>query len=351
MKRVFLFSYLCFGGFLLSGCGGQQVIQNQPMAPSAVAPGQPAATQSAPQTEDLSLPEQLSPQPVVVSTTLAPKPTFANIAYASVSPAEKLDIWLPQERASALRPLIIIIHGGGFLEGDKSGELAQVSTLLDQGYAVASIDYRLSDEAIFPASMRDAKAAVRFLRAKASMYGFDPNRFAAWGGSSGGYLAVMLGVTGGQKTVFDDPSLGNAGTPSDVQAVVDWFGLVNLLALDSDARSGKCPNPSHHDDPDSPESQLFGAPLQDASVRPRAQQANLLNYIRIAKAMPPFHIAHGDMDCSVALKQSLTLNDALLRSGFVSMLTILPGARHADPRFDAEEIGPSVEFLNSALKP
>ncbi len=350
MKRIVLSAYLCLGAVLFSGCSGQQVIQNQSTAPPSEArPEQQADIQSAPVPADMLPTEQLSPAPVIVSATPTPKPTFADIAYASVSPAEKLDIWLPRESTSALRPLIIIIHGGGFLEGDKSGELAQVSTLLDQGYAVASINYRLSDEAIFPASMRDAKAAVRFLRAQASTYGFDPNRFAAWGGSAGGYLAVMLGVTGGQKTVFDDPSLGNAGTPSDVQAVIDWFGLVNLLSLDSDARSGKCPNPSHHDDPGSPESQLLGAPLQDA--RPKAQQANLLNYIRTAKVMPPFHIAHGDMDCSVALKQSVTLDDALLRSGFVSMLTILPGARHADPRFDTEEIGPSVEFLNSALKP
>ena len=235
------------------------------------------------------------------------------------------------------------------MEGDKRGELAQVSTLLDQGYAVASINYRLSGEAIFPAGMQDVKAAVRFLRANAPVYGFDRDRFAAWGGSAGGYMAVMLGVTSGQKTIFDDPSLGNTSVSGDVQAVVDWFGLVNFLTLDSDARGGKCPNPSHHDDADSPESQLLGAALQN--VRPKAEQANLLNYIKTAKAIPPFHIAHGDMDCLVALRQSVTLNDALLRGGFVSMLTILPGAKHADSRFTIEDIGPSVEFLNSALKP
>lgn len=130
------------------------------------------------------------------STTTAPSPTvasagqlgsppaaaYSNVAYASTSPSQVLDIWMP-EGATGTVPLVIFVHAGGFRGGDKSMDLesGNVASVLAAGYAAASLNYRLSGEARFPAAVQDVKAAVRFLRANASQYGLDPDRFAAWG--------------------------------------------------------------------------------------------------------------------------------------------------------------------------
>ena len=128
-----------------------------------------------------------------------PTPTKADVAYASTSSSQVLDLWLPPN-ASGPVPLVIFIHGGAFKGGDKAMEACNVQALLDRGYAVASVNYRLSGEAPFPAAVQDAKAAVRYLRANATTYGINPDQIAAWGESAGGNLAAMLGVTGGQAS-------------------------------------------------------------------------------------------------------------------------------------------------------
>ena len=101
-----------------------------------------------------------------------------------------------------------------------------------------SINYRLSGEAKFPAPVQDAKAAVRWIRANAQRHHFDPNRIAAWGSSAGGYLAMMLGTSAGVETL-EDRSMGNPDQPSNIQAVVDWFGPTDFLKMDEQlAESG-----------------------------------------------------------------------------------------------------------------
>jgi acetyl esterase/lipase len=134
-------------------------------------------------------------------------------------------------------PLIIRIHGGAFKSGDKSGEASSVPALQARGYAVASLNYRMSGEAKFPAGAQDVKAAVRWLRANAATYGIDPNRFAAWGGSAGSCFAGLLGVTGDQATLLDDFSLGHSNVSSAVQAVIDWFGPVDFGSMDNQQRA------------------------------------------------------------------------------------------------------------------
>ena len=110
--------------------------------------------------------------------------------------------------------MVLLIHGGAFAGGDASMEAGYAQTLASQGIAAASVNYRLSGEAPYPAGAQDVKAAVRWLRANAAQYGLDPNNIGAWGQSAGGWMANMLGATGDQQTIFDDPALGNADQSS-----------------------------------------------------------------------------------------------------------------------------------------
>lgn len=122
-------------------------------------------------------------------------PTAADVAYAELSEAQKLDLYVP-ETGEAPYPLVIYIHGGAFMMGDKAMSANELDPLINAGFAVASLNYRLSGEALFPAQVHDVKAAVRWLRANAETYGIDPDNFAAWGASAGGNLVAMLGTTG-----------------------------------------------------------------------------------------------------------------------------------------------------------
>jgi acetyl esterase/lipase len=166
------------------------------------------------------------------------KRKFLDVRYASLSPAQKLDIYLPEE-AQVPFPVILSIHGGAFMGCDKSD--AQVIPMLEglnRGYAVVAVNYRLSWEALFPALVHDVKAAVRWVRGNARWYYLDPGRIASWGGSAGGYLSTMLGVSAG-ISVLEDLSLGNPDQPCNVQAVVDWFGPTNFLKMDEQLCSAK----------------------------------------------------------------------------------------------------------------
>ncbi|MBK9178690.1 MAG: alpha/beta hydrolase [Acidimicrobiales bacterium] len=292
-------------------------------------------------------PEPSRPDPGGGSFGTAPTPTYANLAYASTSASQVLDLWLPTD-ATAATPLVIYIHGGAFKGGDKAMVGGKVQPLLDAGYAVASLDYRLSGEALFPAGAQDSKAAVRWLRASADAYNLDPNRFAAWGESAGGNLVALIGTSGDQTTVLDDPALGNADVSSAVQAVVDWYGPTDFLQMDAQAASGGgCTDPESHDPASSPESAWMGAAIQ--TVPDTVAQANPITYIATATDLPAFSIAHGDADCNVAYQQSQILADALSEAGASPQLTILPGAAHADAQFDGTLLTPTIAWLGTVL--
>jgi acetyl esterase/lipase len=148
---------------------------------------------------------------------------YLDIPYASLSEAQKLDIYLPTAEKGPF-PVIIAVHGGAFLAGDKRDrQLEPMLHGLGRGYAVVSINYRLSPEATWPAQIHDCKAAVRWLRANASTYQLDPDNMVAWGASAGGHLSSMLGTTG-DVAQLEDFNLGNPDQSSRVQAVVNWFG-------------------------------------------------------------------------------------------------------------------------------
>jgi acetyl esterase/lipase len=243
--------------------------------------------------------------------------TITNIFYAGNSSAsQSLDLLLPANARLPL-PLIVRVHGGGFSSGDKGGEESGTAAkaILAKGYALASVNYRLSGEALFPAGAQDVKAAVRWLRAHAAEYGLDTDHFASWGESAGGYMAVMIGVTGDQATVFDDDSLGNPGVSSAVAAVVDWYGPTDLATMDSQQTAhspASCPSSwLQHTPASSPEGEWLGGALNTPAVTSKLTQANLVAYIATAKALPFFIIAQGDNDCQVPWGQSQELADAL----------------------------------------
>lgn len=188
-----------------------------------------------------------------------------DLAYvAEGHPRQVLDLYLP--RSSRPLPLIVWIHGGAFRMGSKEDDVPLEQ--LDAGYAIAAINYRLSQHAIFPAQIEDCKAAVRWLRAHAEAYGIDPARIAALGTSAGGHLAAMLGTTGSETALDVGDHLDH---PSRVQAVVDFYGPTDFLQMDSHRPSGGMV----HDTPDSPESMLVGGPIQERQAEVARQPDHL----------------------------------------------------------------------------
>jgi acetyl esterase/lipase len=264
-----------------------------------------------------------------------------NIPYVENGhPNQVLDIFLPEQPSDKTLPLMIWIHGGAWSGGSHSSP--PVLYLVSKGFAVASIQHRFSQDALWPAQAYDCKAAIRFLRANATKYNLDPDHFGVGGDSSGGHLAAFVGTSGDVKELEGD--LGNTNVSSRVQAVVDWFGPTDftLMAQQSGPRSM-----IQHDAPNSPESHLVGGPVQEK--RDVAKTANPLTYVD--KTDPPFLIMHGDNDQLVPLGQSVILAKALIDAGVEVTMKTIPGAAHEGPQFrNAESQRLIEEFLSRKLK-
>ncbi len=269
-------------------------------------------------------------QPKIEQRPTPPQPPAGVIAHRDLAYVEnghhrqKLDLYLPE--AGEDRPLIIWIHGGAFRMGSKEGnEHDKVPfEVLAQGYALASLNYRLSQHAIFPAQIEDCKAAVRWLRAHAAEFKLDAERFAAWGPSAGGYLSTMLG-TAGHVAEFEVGA--HLDLSSRVQCVVDYFGPTDFLQMDAQ----RLPDGMIHDLADSPESELVGGPIQENPEK--VARANPITYVRAD--VPPFLIAHGDQDLLVPYRQSLLLMEALEKVGGDVTFYTVEGAGHgtfSDPK-------------------
>ena len=276
-------------------------------------------------TGDLSL-------PILISEVKAQTQAQAlrDIEYARVgNKSLKLDLYLPEGQGPF--PLIIWVHGGGWTSGDKS--LSADSPQFRQtirGYAVASINYRLSQEAKFPAQIEDCKAAVRWLRAHAVQYNLDPSRIAAWGPSAGGHLVTLMGTSAGATDLEGDEE--NLDYSSRVQAVVDWFGPIDLLKMYADSLSFPC-NLIDHNSIFSPESLLIGCAIQ--TCPDKTERANPLNYVSADD--PAFLIMHGTDDCLVGPTQSQRLYNALTAAGIEASLKFIEGAGHGGSEFDNPE--------------
>lgn len=247
---------------------------------------------------------------------------------------QQLDLFLPV--AGAKRPLVLWIHGGGWESGSKSGCPAR--GMVARGYAVASVGYRLSQHAIYPAQIEDCKAAIRWLRAHASEYGLDPERFGVWGASAGGHLAALLGVT---NTTREFAVGENLDQPSDVQCVVNWFGPADFLHW------GNVPA-TNPENPRSPLTKLIGGTIKTRVEL--ARRASPVYFVR--KGAPPFLIMHGDRDEVVPLQQSRELHTALETAGADSTLRVYAGAGHGGGAFGSpENIKEMQDFFDKHLRP
>ena len=271
------------------------------------------------------------------------KPTvYRNLPYVTNGhQRQKLDLYLPKD-GNAVRhaahnfPLIIRIHGGAWLGGSK--DMERPGDYVHEGYAVASIGYRLIQHAIFPAQIEDCKAAIRYLRANAQKYNLDPNRFAAWGWSAGGHLAALVGTTG-DVNEFDVGE--NLNVSSRVQAVVDYFGPADLLRMDE----GREPNSMFHSNSNSPESKLIGCNVPDNPEK--AAKASPVTYI--TKDDPPFLIVHGDKDPLVPHHQSEILEAALKKAGVPVTFYTVKGGGHGGFK-DPNVAKLTKEFFEKILK-
>jgi acetyl esterase/lipase len=275
------------------------------------------------------------------------EPNYKDLAYASASDTQKLNLYLPTSGTGPF-PVVINIHGGGFKFGDK-GMLSEATgkALLNAGYAVASIDYRLSGEAQFPAAVQDAKAAVRFLRANAGEYNLNPDKIAVFGQSAGGNIASMVGVTGNISD-YDDASLGNEGVSSAVQAVINQYGPTDFLQMDDQAKAQGCSaSDQKHNDAGSFESAYIGAEIQ--TLPDQVEKSNPITYI--STDTPPFLIQKGDQDCTVPVENTKMLADALGAANLDVTYTSLAGAGHGGDQFETDEnLALMISFLDKYLK-
>jgi acetyl esterase/lipase len=299
-----------------------------------------------------------------VADTTHIKSKLLNLPYRDHSPFQCLDLYYPDTGKPPF-PLILAIHGGAWMMCDKADvQLVPMLQALQRGYAVASLNYRLSWEAKFPAQIQDIKAAIRFLRGRAQTLNLDPQRFAAWGGSAGAHLSALAGLTGALESIapegrslapeldtalafLADPDQEYSDISSAIKAVVAWYGPTNFLMMDEYLASNDL-GPRDHGDSDSPESRLLGSTI--ALVPELVRLANPETYV--SPFAPPFFLQHGKADSIVPYQHSVSLAGklrALCGSGQVH-LELLEEARHADPAFETpENVGKVLDFFDSVL--
>ena len=260
-------------------------------------------------------------------------------AIPGVRPLE-LDLYLPAGEGP--HPVVLFLHGGGWRLGSRhsAGPMYRGASptpferVAQAGIAVASVDYRLSGEATFPAQLHDAKAAVRWLRARAGDLGVDPDRIAAWGESAGGHLAELLGLATDPELEGD---VGITGTSSSVAAVVAWYAPSDVAAVATDTGADPA-------DPSTREAQLLGAPA--ASVPELAAQASPITHV--SPGAPPFLLLHGADDRFVPPAQSERLHDALADAGVDVELELFEDADHmwlGSPRAAQQALERTIDEL------
>lgn len=288
-------------------------------------------------TAGLAQPQRASAQ---ASQALANVKAHRDLEYvAGGHERHKLDLYLPANLSEgAAVPLIVWVHGGGWQNGSKEGCPPLRAGYVDRGYAVASINYRLSGHAPFPAQIEDCKAAIRWLRAHARTYGLDPGRFGVWGSSAGGHLVALLGTSAGAKE-FEGNT--HADQSSRVQAVCDYYGPTDFTVFVT------TPGYERHADASSPESKLLGGVVLEN--KDKAARANPVTYVDPGD--PPFLIVHGDKDATVPINQSQLLYESLSKAGVSAHFHTIRGAGHGGPGFGGPEIEAMVaKFFGERLK-
>ncbi len=261
--------------------------------------------------------------------------TLRDLSYVKEGhPRQKLDLYLP---APNHEPLLVYIHGGGWREGSKA-HVTGLDQIVAQGFAVASVEYRFSQDAVFPAQIEDCKSAIRWLRAHAADYGYDPARIAAFGESAGGHLTALLATTG---TIRDFDKGENLEQSSAIQCGIDWFGPTDFPGF-------RPPNGQSIQAVagNSILAQLFGGPpLEKLELAKRASPVTW-----VTKTTAPLYIMHGTKDPLVPLDQSTELADKMKEAGVDVTLEVIEGAGHGGPQFTAgDKPSKMFEFLKLHL--
>lgn len=309
---------------------------DSPGASPADAFGEPTTQPGADSTGgDMGLPSS--------DTTGGPPPATAkpapekDLAYGTEHGLQKLDLYLPPDAGGAV-PLVVYFHGGGFYRGDK-GDVGKFLAVLDHGYALASVNYRLlqkgsvadvnliQDVGTIAKAAFDCRLAVRWLRSNAGRYGLDPDRFAAAGASAGGYMAAVVG-SGSDVGRF--PGEPGGGPSAAVRAVIDWAGVTNFGTF-VEHKGGSS----------------FGG-LASSFL---SAQGALSPYEYVSGGDPPTQIRHGEADPVVPVKQSTTYAARLKQAGVEVDLETFPGLGHEpDPAFLQREVEAAIAFLDRALR-
>jgi len=263
-------------------------------------------------------------------------PTHRDLVYGEVNGQKlKLNLYLPKNVEHP--PLVVYIHGGSWRAG--SYKSCSLDYLSQAGFAVASIEYRFSNVAVFPAQIHDCKGAIRWLRAHAKEYGYDVNNIGVAGSSAGGHLAVLV-ATAGDVVDLEGNIGGNTDQSSRVTAIVDFYGPTDFVLR------GK----THHaraNAPDSGTYQLLGGAANENEER--AKRASGVTYVTADD--PPLLILHGDKDKTVYMDQSESLRDAYTKAKLPVELIIVPGAGHGGAAFSSEENRRLVtEFFGKHLR-
>ncbi|MDX2062487.1 MAG: alpha/beta hydrolase [Bacteroidia bacterium] len=285
------------------------------------------------------------------SDVAEPEPTlteYYDLAYGTSSTRQQLDIFLPTS-GTAPYPVVLLIHGGSWEGGNRSTfyDSPSLNGLLEQGFAVVPVGYRLSGEAVYPAQIHDIKGAIRYLRANAGTYSLDTSRMGAWGFSAGAHLAVLAATSGDAASL--EGTVGPAGPSSRLQAVADWFGPVDLLTAQAQVVAQGCPPAEDLNGPDSPITRLLG--FQPQTNPTAAAQANPITFLTAND--PPMLIAHGLQDCTVPFAQSQQLYDSSqVRQGpTATQLLLYANSGHGSGVFATQAaLDAVVQFLAEQLQ-
>lgn len=274
------------------------------------------------------------------------KRKYLDIPYATGSPNQKLDIYLPGEGDGPF-PTLIFIHGGAFVFGAKRDiQLLQALDGINRGYAVVSVEYRLGFEAQYPAPLFDVKAAIRFLRANAAIYKLDGDNFASCGDSAGGYYVAMAAATQ-DNPAFEDFTMGNAEYSSTVKAVVSWFGVFDILTQDREIEQ------YGNKDPNLPDIDKLWLGAQSADIEGLMYFTNPINFV--SPAFPPIFIQHGSDDHTVPHIQAYLLEECVRKVCGAERVTmeILEGYEHGGIELrwnEKEQVDKAFEFLDKHMK-
>ncbi|MED6300446.1 MAG: alpha/beta hydrolase [Verrucomicrobiota bacterium] len=247
----------------------------------------------------------------------------------------KLDLYLPEKAKESA--LVVWIHGGGWQKGSKND--CKVKWLNEHGYSVASISYRLSQIAKFPAQLHDCKGAIRWLRANSSKYGYKTNHIVVAGSSAGGHLAALIGTTSGNQRLEGDVG-GNLNQRSSVSAIIDYYGPTDFILRSKT-------QPSRANEIGSVVYNLLGG-----GADKKVELAKLASAAyHVTKDDPPLLIFHGDKDNTVLIDQSEAITKVYKSKGLSVQMNVLSGKKHGGADFyQGENRQRVLKFLDKVLR-